>query len=307
METPFDVIVISPQETPTEDLVVENTVSVGISGPTSDGSVGTAATALTNTNSSDLETLVQNIKSSLQGEPVSSVMVSGPLAIAGDLEKTTSRTVSSLNSLLNPTGAVGLVSTGLAVPGGSSVLHSLWVGDHEAYETLEEGDVNIQGDLTVSGTLNVAGMMPIGAIIMWYGTLSQIPSGWRVCDGTGGTPNFSGRFPRGTTLDGGVGLLGGEDEVSLTPSQLAPHTHTGTTSMAGLHTHNTNFQSGQADIFSADVIQFVQGNNNLPNASLSTTSNGNHSHTFTTDSTGDGEPIPILPSFCQVMYIMRVV
>lgn len=310
MSTSFDVIVIAPQETPPDDLVVENTVSVGVA--TNSGSVGTAATAMTNTTSVDLDSLVRNINASLQGEPVSSVMVSGPLSIAGDLVETTSKTTASLNSLINPTGAVGLVCTGFTVPGGSSVLHSVWVGDHEDYTPLEEGDVSVQGNLTVegelnlSGPLNVPGLMPVGAIIMWYGTLAQIPSGWRVCDGTGGTPNFSGKFPRGTIVDGDVGVLGGADEVVLVPDQLAPHTHTGTTSVTGNHNHNTNFFSGQADIFSADIIQFVQGNNNLPNGSLSTTNDGNHSHSFTTNSTGLGDPIPILPTYCQVMYIMRV-
>ena len=36
-----------------------------------------------------------------------------------------------------------------------------------------------------------------GMIMLWYGTVASIPSGWHECDGTMGTPDMRDRFVRG--------------------------------------------------------------------------------------------------------------
>ena len=41
--------------------------------------------------------------------------------------------------------------------------------------------------------------LPIGTILPYVGELSDIPSGWHLCDGSNGTPNLSGRFLEGVT------------------------------------------------------------------------------------------------------------
>ena len=41
--------------------------------------------------------------------------------------------------------------------------------------------------------------LPVGTILPYVGKLSDIPSGWHLCDGSVGTPNLSGRFLEGTT------------------------------------------------------------------------------------------------------------
>lgn len=41
--------------------------------------------------------------------------------------------------------------------------------------------------------------LPIGTILPYIGSLSEIPSGWHLCDGSNGTPNLSGRFLEGVT------------------------------------------------------------------------------------------------------------
>lgn len=33
-----------------------------------------------------------------------------------------------------------------------------------------------------------------GAILLWHGTLLNIPSGWHLCDGTSGTPDLRDQF-----------------------------------------------------------------------------------------------------------------
>jgi hypothetical protein len=39
---------------------------------------------------------------------------------------------------------------------------------------------------------------PVGTIIMYNGQ-SEIPPGWKICDGSNGTPNLVDRFVKGGT------------------------------------------------------------------------------------------------------------
>jgi hypothetical protein len=61
----------------------------------------------------------------------------------------------------------------------------------------------------VSPTLE--GQVPLaGSIAMWSGVIGDIPRGWALCDGSGGTPDLSGLFLLGTTLDEDLGVEGGD-------------------------------------------------------------------------------------------------
>jgi len=37
-------------------------------------------------------------------------------------------------------------------------------------------------------------LIPRGAILMWYGTIATIPSGYALCDGNNGTPDLRNKF-----------------------------------------------------------------------------------------------------------------
>jgi microcystin-dependent protein len=77
--------------------------------------------------------------------------------------------------------------------------------------------------------------MPHGAVVMWYGMVSAIPSGWVLCDGTNGTPDMRGRFPRGApTSTSTSGAKGGADSLTLKIENMPAHTHTFTGTP---HTH----------------------------------------------------------------------
>ena len=68
--------------------------------------------------------------------------------------------------------------------------------------------------------------LPIGTILPYVGELSDIPSGWHLCDGSNGTPNLSGRFLEGVTsgakqwhqpgLPNITGYISGENETYST-------------------------------------------------------------------------------------------
>lgn len=57
-------------------------------------------------------------------------------------------------------------------------------------------------------------MVPQGAIIMWSGLLANIPGGWALCDGDGGTPDLRNRFIYGCSASENPGATGGSIQHS---------------------------------------------------------------------------------------------
>ena len=70
-----------------------------------------------------------------------------------------------------------------------------------------------------------------GMIVIWAGTIANIPSGFVICDGNNGTPNLLARFVQGVaTAATNPGATGG-----ATAKTTTGHTHTGPS-----HTHAVN-------------------------------------------------------------------
>jgi microcystin-dependent protein len=53
------------------------------------------------------------------------------------------------------------------------------------------------------------GTIPIGGIILWSGSTGSVPDGWRLCNGSNGTPNLQDRFVVGAGSGYAVGNTGG--------------------------------------------------------------------------------------------------
>lgn len=75
-------------------------------------------------------------------------------------------------------------------------------------------------------------VVPRGLIAMWSGFISNIPSGWALCNGqrVGGvqTPDLSGRFIVGYSANGEysyIGKTGGAASVTLGIDQMPSHSH----------------------------------------------------------------------------------
>lgn len=100
-------------------------------------------------------------------------------------------------------------------------------------------------------------MMP-GMIMLWYGSVETIPSGWGLCDGTLGTPNLIAKF----IMAGGVAPAPGQTGGAIShvhdftgdghAHDLAVGDKIVDNSPAGQYDHTTSTQpaSGTTDLVS---------------------------------------------------------
>lgn len=117
-------------------------------------------------------------------------------------------------------------------------------------------------------------MMP-GMIMLWYGSIATIPSGWTLCDGSLGTPDLTDEFVLGA---------GGSK---------AP----GTTGGSGTHKHGFTGDGHAHDLQSGEEI-------------VDDTPNGHHAHsTNVAAATGDTDwsaGSSAYPPWTALCYIMKL-
>lgn len=68
---------------------------------------------------------------------------------------------------------------------------------------------------TVIQTILSEKSIPSGAIVMWSGSIDDIPTGWLLCDGTNGAPDLRDRFVIGAGSSYSVGSKGGSETTSV--------------------------------------------------------------------------------------------
>jgi len=84
-------------------------------------------------------------------------------------------------------------------------------------------DIDSDGDGTVDAADNG---VKADTIMLWSGTIANIPSGYVLCDGNNNTPDLQDRFVVGAGNTYSVDDTGGSKTHTLTESELASHTHT---------------------------------------------------------------------------------
>ncbi len=119
--------------------------------------------------------------------------------------------------------------------------------------------------------------VPIGTIMLWYGSIGTIPAGWAVCNGgsntrtDGGgaivTPDLRGRVALGATAGFDTGTSGGA--YTKSSEAAGAHTHDISVASAGSHTHGASSASAGAHVHTG-----------------TTNAGGNHDHGGQTNSAG---------------------
>ena len=175
--------------------------------------------------------------------------------------------------------------------------------------TTAEGLTNIAsidttGDITANRFFgrgeSIVGISTIlqGFIVMWSGSVANIPNGYLLCDGNNGTPDLTDRFIVGAGVFGSSAYspddIGGNDNVTLSLNQLPAHTH-GVTDPG--HTHTYTRFSGTARVDNDESHQRLNG-------STTATTNSNTTG-ISIDSAGGGQAIDIRPKYYALCFIMK--
>ena len=153
------------------------------------------------------------------------------------------------------------------------------------------------------------GDIPIGGIILWSGSISNIPKNYSLCNGSNGTPNLTDKFVIGAGDTYDVGSSGGESTHTLTISEMPQHNHANDLSIesAGSHSHSFNlYRPGN----SLSSVRAADAETNMPTSPVGTNrtgSSGTHTHTISgsIENSGNSQPHNNMPPYYALCYIMR--
>ena len=138
--------------------------------------------------------------------------------------------------------------------------------------------------------------IPSGVIVAWSGSITHIPPGLHICDGTSGTPDLRSRFIVGAGSElstksawgngwnvlgsgyYGVGNTGGEEQHILTIPEMPSHNH------------NIKFRA-----YGGSGSTGWDGSNDI-----------NLTNTFPSTNTGGDMPHNTLPPYFSLAFIMKL-
>ena len=161
--------------------------------------------------------------------------------------------------------------------------------------TTVSGNATVEGDLTVSGTVSGYGTVPIGTILLWSGAASNIPDGWKLCNGQNGTPDLRDRFVVGAGGGYSVGSKGGTATFTLNVNQLPAHSHyyAGDDMLTCVNAGITGYSAND------NIVQTTGGYD-------ASSGNTGSARIYRTSSVGSGASIENRPPYYALCYIMRV-
>jgi len=159
-------------------------------------------------------------------------------------------------------------------------------------------------------TETVSMSLPIGTIIMWYGSTSTIPYGWELCDGTASVhnpsitkPNLMGKFPIGlSTIDSEYrtpAVTGGNNSLTLEVNNIPKHSHvyTGDDGAAG------KFGSVEAGFPKPYVASDV--NQEVVTGTAGSAGNQGVARAYMSSTVGGSKPIDNRPAYTVVAFIIK--
>jgi microcystin-dependent protein len=121
---------------------------------------------------------------------------------------------------------------------------------------------------------------PVGGIILWSGSIANIPATWQLCDGTNGTPNLRDRFIVGAGSTYAVNATGGANTVTLDATMIPSHTHSISASGS-----SGNASTDHVHALTASGTTSGHSNDHAHSGTTSAVSN-DHSHNFSGTTSG---------------------
>jgi len=181
-------------------------------------------------------------------------------------------------------------------------------------------------DAQVATTAYVNSVLPRGMIVMWGGPIGNIPTGWKICDGSGGTPDLRDRFVAGAGNSYSVGATGGSNSVALTANNLPAHSHSASSIFTGNalpthnhtavdsgHSHSYNYQTGDAPQSGSSTYcwtghQTIQTGVGYAQVTIGQTSAGTPSGSVSTSigNTGGNAAFSTVPPYYALCYIQKM-
>lgn len=214
----------------------------------------------------------------------------------------TAVTIDGTSGIVTATAFYGdgsnLTNTGSTLSSGIGTQRIVLTSQTSGTMTSSSTDSDLTFDSTTN-TLNAPtfagnGTIPIGGIIMWYGNIVDIPSGWSLCNGSNGTPDLRSRFVVGATDDGSTGVTFNAD-TGVVSGSYAPHNTGGKVAHqlteAEMPSHNHSYQ---------DFYNGNGGGQGGGGANTGTVSSGR-----TTGSTGGSDYHENRPPYYALAFIMR--
>lgn len=149
--------------------------------------------------------------------------------------------------------------------------------------------------------------VPIGTILMWYGSTSTIPYGWEICDGTASVhnpnimkPNLMGRFPVGLSTEDSnynkPGVTGGNNQVTLEINNIPQHNH--------VYTADDNSEGKFASV-ETGFPQVYQGASEAVTGTAGSSGNQGVAKAYLTSKVGGNKPIDNRPAYTVVTFIIK--
>jgi microcystin-dependent protein len=199
----------------------------------------------------------------------------------------------------------------------------------QVYQSLTVQSIDVKDVITLNDTAGKEGQVIVskgsdaspewgdafvtGMIMLWSGSTESVPSGWALCNGANGTPDLRNRFVVGAGSTYEADTTGGSADATL-PS----HTHTGTSSSNGDHTHSVYVRNDNATNTNGDTLNRAntgilgdeQGSRGYRTTNGNSTqllqNSSTHTHTITINSTGSSGTNKNLPPYYALAYIMKV-
>lgn len=224
-----------------------------------------------------------------------SQMVSVPYALyAASAGSSGSGGVTGPTGPMGATGATG--ATGVAGPTGA---------------TGSDGPTGATGATGPTGPSD--GFVPLGGIILWSGSASNIPAGWHLCDGTGGTPDLRGNFVVGAGGSYNTGDTGGAaTHTHDIPSLSVPGMSVPSLTVPGMSFTGTTASAGSANQDRYAAVNGCCGTYYSTPAHTHTVSGTTAAGSTSAGVTADGSTSPgtsaaasSLPPYYALAYIMR--